>query len=162
MVAFANAAVFTVDLLFGNRKHLRFLAKFLKMEFYIIKKKRLCFYSLSYIFFKDKFLLHFSMFFLVSFTSIEAYSFLLFIFKYVFIDQMKQLVPAFFSSHIIRLVFTEEFLVDFRTWSEKGSYASLNRNNWISYTYTLHRSRNFFRIFLKMPLLVGFCCNISS
>ena len=55
------------------------------------------------------------MFFLVSFTSIEAYSFLLFIFKYVFIDQMKQLVPAFFSSHIIRLVFTEEFLVDFRT-----------------------------------------------
>ena len=50
MVAFANAAVFTVDLLFGNRKHLRFLAKFLKMEFYIIKKKTLLLLALLHFF----------------------------------------------------------------------------------------------------------------
>ena len=66
-----------------------------------------------------------------------------------------------------RLVFPEEFFVDFRTWSIKGGCTLSKRMIClfilISHTYTLHRSRKFyFPQIKKLPSSVEFRYRILS
>ena len=66
-----------------------------------------------------------------------------------------------------RLVFTEVFCVDVRTWSIKGIYTLSQRIICVfflmSFSYPLHRSQKVcFQYFWKSLSSVEFCCLISS